>query len=63
VFDFMPASPRAFILRWREVLIGVAIVLLGVWWWANTYAVVSWLSVVIVLLAAVRACCRSTNAA
>ncbi len=48
----MPATPRNWIIRWREVLIGAAIVLLGLWWWANTYAVVSWLSAVIVLLGA-----------
>jgi hypothetical protein len=52
LFDFMPATPRNWIIRWREVLIGVAIVLLGLWWWANTYAVVSWLSAVIILLGA-----------
>jgi hypothetical protein len=52
LFEFGSSPARDWILRWREVLIGVAIMVFGLWWWWNTYAFVSWLSLPVILTGA-----------
>jgi hypothetical protein len=52
LFELIPSPTRDWILRWREVLAGIVVMLFGLWWWWNTYAFVSWMAVVVMLTGA-----------
>ncbi|SEM69160.1 hypothetical protein SAMN04488003_103139 [Loktanella fryxellensis] len=50
--DFMRPAARAALWRWREVLAALAVATLGLWWGLNSFGVVRWLGVVLVVAAA-----------
>lgn len=44
--SFIRPEARALVMQWREVLIGLAVLMLGAWW-AGGFGVLKWLGIVI----------------
>lgn len=47
--SFIRPEARAALWRWREVLVGLGVVLIGVWWVSSGGAVVQWIGVALSL--------------
>ncbi len=50
--SFIRPEAGAAVMRWRDALIGVAVVLLGLWW-ASGFGVLKWLGIAVVIVGAV----------
>ena len=46
--DFLRPEARAFLWRWRDVWVGLAVVGLGIWWGLRSFGPVSWLGYLLV---------------
>lgn len=51
--DFMRPEVRAILLRWREVIIAMLVLLFGLWWALGSFGIVRWIGIILVLGAAV----------
>ncbi|KJZ18029.1 hypothetical protein [Loktanella sp. S4079] len=51
--DFLRPEVRAFLWRWRDVLIGGALLLCGAWWGARAVGTVGWIGYVIAFIGVV----------
>lgn len=45
--DFLRPEARALLWRWRDVWLGLAVAMLGLWWGLRSFGAVSWLGFVI----------------
>lgn len=47
--DFMRPEARAFLWRWRDVWLGLAVIMLGLWWGFHSFGILRWLGYLMVL--------------
>jgi apolipoprotein N-acyltransferase len=50
--SFLRPEARAALWRWREVLVGVGLMAIGLWWALTTIGLLHWLGYVLLVLAA-----------
>lgn len=48
--DFLRPEARAFLWRWRDTLVGLALIALGLWWGLRFFGALKWLGYVVILL-------------
>ncbi|WP_106746344.1 hypothetical protein [Yoonia maritima] len=53
--DFLRPEVRAFLWRWRDTLIGIGLIVLGLWWGLRAFGAVQWLGYLVVLIGVVLA--------
>lgn len=49
--DFLRPEARAALWRWREVIIAMALLALGLWWGLRSFGILSWIGYAIAVLA------------